>query len=175
MYADDAPLVAPQQPVRPAWMGDFQQNLSWSVIQGDALAYFIQFLCGCLSTGAQAPDVTNYVFLFTVKASLDSTDPNTLAQVIWNEQHGSCGYTCLIVLPNVTAYLPPGRYAFDLKYMTPSGMLTTTFARGTLEVLPSTNTDFSTLMPLPTLAGNQVRASRATIARRQFAAARLIR
>ena len=176
MYGDDAPLVAPQQPVRPVWMGEFQQNMRWSVVQGDALAYFIQFLCGCLSTGAQAPDVSNYIFLFTIKASMDPLDPNTLGQVIWNEQHGTCGYTCLIVLPNITAALPAGCYAWDLKYMTPSAMLTTTFARGELDVLPSTNTELAAMVPLPQQfpAGNTVRASRAAIAARQFAAARLI-
>jgi hypothetical protein len=180
MYADDAPLVAPQQPMRPAWMGDFCENMRWSVVQGDALAYFIQFLCSCLSTGALAPDVTNYVFLFTVKASLDPLDPNTLAQVVWNEQHGTCGYTALIVLPNITAALPAGNYAFDLKYMTPSAYLTTTFARGELDVLPGTNTTLSAMVPLPPeyIPGTTVvRTARAQaqLAARQFAAARLIR
>lgn len=170
---DTRSILAPQQPVRPFWMGDdFQQNMRWSVIQGDALAYFIQFLCGCLSTGTQAPNVSNYVFLFTIKASMDPTDPNTLGQVIWNEQHGSCGYTCLIVLPNITAAIPPGRYAFDLKYMTPSAMFTVTFGRGEIDVLPSTNTTLAAMVPLPPV---YVPPKQQVIASRQFAAARLIR
>lgn len=180
MNGDDTSVVlAPQQPVRPVWMGDdFQQNMRWSVIQGDALAYFIQFLCGCLSTGTRAPDVSNYVFLWTCKASMDPLDPNTLGQVVWNEQHGTCGYTALIILPNITAAIPAGRYAWDLKYQTPSAMLTTTFARGEIEILPTTNTEFAAMVPLPPeyIPGSTpVRASRADIARRQFATARLIR
>lgn len=173
MNADDTSfVVAPQQPVRPFWMGDdFQQNMRWSCIQGDAFAYFIQFLCSCLSTGTP-PDVTNYVFLFTIKASLDPSDPNTLGQVIWNEQHGSCGYTALIVLPNITAAIPCGRYAFDLKYMTPSGMITVTFARGEIDILPSSNTTLSALVPLPP---PYVPVGARQLGTQQFAAARLIR
>jgi hypothetical protein len=169
MNGDDTrSILAPQQPVRPFWMGDFEQNMLWSVIQGDALCYFIQLFCGCLSTGASAPDITNYVFLFTIKPSLDPSDPNMLLQVIWNAQHGTCGATALIVLPSQTALLPSGRYAFDLKYRTPSGMLIQTIARGEIDVLPSTNFDLAAGIPLPT-SSPMIQQGR-----RQFAAGRLL-
>jgi hypothetical protein len=95
------------------------------------------------------PDITNWTFLFTVKASMDPSDPNDLAQVIWNEQHGACGYTALIVLPYQTSVLPAGSFAFDLKYRTPSTALVQTIRRGELDILPSTNTDLSPLGEIP--------------------------
>jgi hypothetical protein len=139
------PMIRPQQPLRPAWMGDFEHNERWEVIQGDALVYFIELFCGC----PMIPDITNWTFLFTVKASMDPSDPNDLAQVIWNEQHGACGYTALIVLPYQTSVLPAGSFAFDLKYRTPSTALVQTIRRGELDILPSTNTDLSPLGEIP--------------------------
>lgn len=126
-------------------MGDFQQNMRWSVIQGDCLAYFIALFCECPMT----PDITNWTFVFTVKASLDPEDPNILGQVIWSEQHGLCGWTALIWLPQYTRLVPPGRYAFDLKYRTRSTMLTQTIARGELDVIPTSDLTLSQPHEIP--------------------------
>jgi hypothetical protein len=129
------PVMRPEQPVRPFWMGDYRQNMRWEVVQGDCLAYFIALFCECPMT----PDITDWTFVFTVKASLDPADPNILSQVIWTEQHGLCGWTCLIWLPEQTMNVDPGRYAFDLKYRTRSTLLTQTIARGELDVLPTSD------------------------------------
>lgn len=133
------PVMRPQQPVRPFWMGDFQQNMRWELVQGDCLAYFIALFCECPMT----PDITDWTFVFTVKASLDPDDPNILGQVIWSEQHGLCGWTALIWLPEFTRLVPPGRYAFDVKYRTRSTMLTQTIARGELDVIPTSDLTLS--------------------------------
>lgn len=132
------PIMRPEQPVRPFWMGDSQNNLHWEVVQGDCLAYFIALFCECPMT----PDITNWTFVFTVKQSLDPNDA-ILSQVIWNEQHGACGYTALIWLPEQTMLVPEGRYAFDLKYRTRSTMLVETIARGQLDVIASSDLTLS--------------------------------
>jgi hypothetical protein len=139
------PVMRPQQPVRPFWMGDFRENMRWEVVQGDCLAYFIALFCECPMT----PDITDWTFVFTVKASLDPNDPNTLGQVIWNEQHGLCGWTALIWLPQYTQNVPPGRYAFDLKYRTRSTVLTQTIARGELDVIPTSDLTLSQPHEIP--------------------------
>lgn len=149
------PIMRPEQPVRPFWMGDYRENMRWELIQGDCLAYFIQLFCEC----PLVPDITNYTFIFTVKESLDPNDPNILGQVIWNEQHGACGYTCLIWLPQYTQLVPPGRYAFDLKYRTRSTMLVQTIARGELDVIPTSDLTLSPAGEIPPpIAGPPVRA-----------------
>jgi len=132
------PVLRPQQPVRPFWMGDDQNNLHWEMVQGDCLCYFIELFCNCPMT----PDITDWVFQFTVKESLDPLDPNTLFKVVWNAQHGACAWTCLIVLPKNTLQVWPGSYAFDLKSQTPGGLVTT-FARGQLDILPSSDLSLS--------------------------------
>jgi hypothetical protein len=132
------PILAPQQPVRPFWMGDCQNNMLLEFIQGDAFGRYVVFPCDCFT-----PNITNYLFLFTIKASMDPADPDTLLQTIWTEQNGGCGITALILLPSLTSQVPEGRYAFDLKYQTPSGYVVQTCARGQVNVLSSTNTTLS--------------------------------
>jgi hypothetical protein len=133
------PIVRPQQPVAPFWMGDteYYENMLWQVVQGDYLAYFIEMFCEC----PLVPDITDYCFYLSVRAGMDPNDPE-LCATVWNENQGQCGCTALIILPYYTAQIPVGRYAFDLKYMSPSGLVRT-FARGELDVLPGTNTAFS--------------------------------
>jgi len=135
------PQVRPQQPVSPYWMGDGEVycNERWEVVQGDTLAFFIQLFCDCPTL---VPDITGYTFAFVVKASLDSTDPNELLIIAWTEYHGACACTVLVAMPQQTASLPAGRYAFDVKYRTPGGSITT-LKRGELDVLPSTNIDMA--------------------------------
>jgi hypothetical protein len=154
------PILQPQQPVRPFWMGDDQDNTQIEFIQGDAFGAYVVFPCNCFT-----PNITNYIFLFTIKASMDPEDPNTLLQTAWNEQNGGCGITALIVLPSLTSQVPEGRYAFDLKYQGPSGLTVVTCKRGQANVLPSTNLNLSPspLMTTPSLvrrAQTMVRAIR---------------
>jgi hypothetical protein len=150
-------------------MGDseYYANSLWQVVQGDALCYFTELFCQC----PMVPDITGYQFFFIVKASLDSNDPNTLLAVLWTELHGACGYTCLIVIPDLTSQLPVGRFAFDYKYRTPSNLVTT-IARGELDVLPSSNVVLSEgiLVP-PATSGPSIQNSQRW---RQVAAARLL-
>ena len=122
---------------RPHWMGSFP-NTTWEVIQGDALCYYIEMFCDCPTP----VDISGYQFDFQVKESMDPFDPNILCEVLWTTKGGECGVTALIVVPKLTATIPDGLYAFDLKYRTPSGMVQT-LQRGELNVLPSTNLDLS--------------------------------
>jgi hypothetical protein len=147
-------------------MGDFRENMRWEVVQGDCLAYFIALFCEC----PMVPDITNWTFVFTVKASLDPTDPNILGQVIWNEQHGLCGWTALIWLGQYTMNVPPGRYAFDLKYRTRSTVLSQTIARGELDVIPSSDLTLSQAHEIPPpLPGTAIAAAASQNAQAQLA------
>lgn len=160
------PVMRPQQPLRPFWMGDFRENMRWEIVQGDCLAYFIALFCECPMT----PDITDWTFVFTVKASLDPNDPNILGQVIWSEQHGLCGWTALIWLPEFTALVPPGRYAFDLKYRTRSTALTQTIARGELDVIPTSDLSLSQPHEIPPpLPGTALAAAAAQNVQAQLA------
>jgi len=127
-------------------MGDseYYDNSLWQVVQGDALCYFTELYCQC----PMVPDITGYQFQYTVKASLDPSDPNILAQVLWTELHGACGWTCLIVIPDLTSQIPVGRYAFDYKYRTPSNLVFT-IARGELDVLPTSDIQLSEGVKVP--------------------------
>src|SRR5215475_13287933 len=116
------------QPTRPFWQGGFP-NSAWELIQGDALAFYIEMFCDC----PNPVDITGWQFMFTVKESLDPTDPNNLCSVLWTETKGACGVTALIVIPKLTATIPERVYAFDLKYRTPSNLVQT-IERGTLTV-----------------------------------------
>jgi hypothetical protein len=125
-------------------MGNFAGNESWEVIQGDTLAYYIYMFCDCPTP----VDISGYQFDFQVKESMDPDDPNVMCEVLWTEERGACGITALIVLPNLTAAMPDGRYAFDLKSRSPSGLVGT-LRRGELNVLPSTNLDLSLGLEVP--------------------------
>jgi hypothetical protein len=132
-------------PQQPFWMGQQQKyNDCWEVIQGDALAYYLEMFCDC----PNVIDITGYQFVFQIKDSLDPDDPNVLCEVLWTAQGSWCGITALIVLPKLTATIPDGRYAFDCKYRTPSGLVGTV-RRGTINVLPSSNLDFSLNKEVP--------------------------
>jgi hypothetical protein len=137
-----------QQPAQPFWMGDFPGNESWEVIQGDAFAAYIEMFCDC----PDAVDISGWQFMLEIKESLDPDDPNVLGAVIWTAKGGECGVTALILIPAVTANIPDGSYAFDLKYRTPSGLVAT-IRRGEFNILPSTNTEFSLDQKVPPEGG----------------------
>ena len=139
-------LLRPQQPMRPFWMGDDpdQINERWSVVQGDYLAFYIELFCEC----PDPVDITHYQFMFTVRESLDPEDPNLMINTLWTEDQGNCGLTALVVQPGDTAECPPGRYWFDLKYRTPSGLVKT-IRRGELEVLPTAELELSKGLEVP--------------------------
>jgi hypothetical protein len=139
------------QPTQPFWMGQqFPNNDSWEVVQGDALAYYIQMFCDCPTV----VDITGYQFQFEVKESMDPDDPNELLEVLWTSMRGECGITALIVIPKLTAALPDGRYAFDLKARSPSGIVST-LKRGDIAVLPSVNLELSLGLEVPPIPGSQ--------------------
>jgi hypothetical protein len=130
-------------------MGEqYLYNESWEVVQGDALAAYIEMFCDCPTP----VDISGWQFLFEVKESLDPDDPNILAAVLWTAKGGECGMTALIVIPKLTAAIPDGRYAFDLKYRTPS-QLVGTIRRGELNVLPTTNLELSYNQEVPPAGG----------------------
>lgn len=130
-------------PTRPFWMGEFP-NSRMEVIQGDSLAYYIQMFCDCPSP----VNISGWQFDWEVKDSMDPQDPNVVAEVLWTCLNGQCGLTALIVIPAVTAEIPDGIYAWDLKYRTPSGLVKT-LQRGQLDVLPSVCLDFSLGQEVP--------------------------
>lgn len=137
------------QPQVPFWFGEqYPYNEVWEVIQGDALAAYIEMFCDCPTP----VDVTGWQFMFEVKESLDPSDPNILCAVLWTARGGECGTTALIVIPKLTANIPDGRYAFDLKYRTPS-QLVGTIRRGELNVLPTTNLELSYNQEVPPAGG----------------------
>jgi hypothetical protein len=137
------------QPNVPFWMGEqFQGNEAWEVVQGDAFGAYIEMFCDCPTP----VDISGWQFMWEVKESLDPDDPNVVGAVIWTTKGGECGMTALVVIPAVTANIPDGRYAFDLKYRTPSGFVAT-IRRGELSVLPSTNIEFSLDQKVPPVGG----------------------
>jgi len=140
--------------------GDVYENERWQVVQGDTLAFFIEVFCDCPMT----PDVTGYSFYFVVKASMDPTDPTNLLVTAWTEYHGACGWTALIVLGDLTAQVPEGRYAFDCKSRSPGGVVQT-MKRGEIDFLPSTNIDLSSGTVIPPPGPTALGAQQAAIAR----------
>jgi hypothetical protein len=144
--------------MRPFWQGNFQNNVLWEVIQGDAMAYYIELFCECPTP----VNINGWQFMFEVKESLDPEDPNVLLAVLWTCMGGECGLTALIVIPKLTALLPDGRYAFDLKYRTPSGLVTTV-ARGQLNVLPTTTLELSFGQEVPPATSSTGSSSAARI------------
>jgi hypothetical protein len=140
------------QPQVPFWMGQqYLYNEVWEVVQGDALAAYIEMFCDCPTP----VDISGWQFMFTVKESLDPDDPNVLCAVLWTSKGGECGMTALIVVPKLTAALPDGRYAFDLKYRTPS-QLVGTIRRGELDVLPTANLELSFNQEVPPAGGGSI-------------------
>jgi hypothetical protein len=156
------PACRPQQPVQPFWMGNSEvyENELWQVVQGDTLAFFIEVFCDCPMT----VDVTGYSFYFLVKASMDPTDPTNLLVTAWTEYHGACGWTALIILGELTAQVPSGRYAFDCKSRSPGGVVQT-MKRGEIDFLPSTNIDLSTGVVIPPPGPVSLANQQAAIAR----------
>lgn len=126
----------------------YPYNEEWECVQGDAMAFYIEMFCDCPT----AVDISGWQFMFEVKEGLDPNDPNILAAVLWTAKGGECGVTALIVIPAVTALIPDGRYAFDLKYRTPS-QLVGTIRRGELNVLPTTNLELSLNQEVPPIGG----------------------
>jgi hypothetical protein len=126
----------------------YQGNETWEVVQGDSLGFYVEMFCDC----PDVIDITGWQFMWEVKEGLDPDDPNVLGAVIWTERGGECGMTALVIIPAVTANIPDGRYAFDLKCRTPSGFVTT-IRRGELNVLPSTNIEFSLDQKVPPVGG----------------------
>ena len=133
-------------PTRPFWMGESlsELNETWEVIQGDALTYYIEMFCDC----PMVVNINGYQFAFTVKSSMDPDDPDVLCEVLWTCFGGECGVTALIVIPKLTATLPDGSYAFDVKYRSPSGLVGT-IRRGLLNVLPTTSLQLSLNQEVP--------------------------
>jgi hypothetical protein len=126
-------------------MGEqYPYNEVWEVVQGDAIGAYIQMFCDCPTP----VNISGWQFMFTVKESLDPNDPNVLCAVLWTCKGGECGLTALIVIPKLTANLPDGRYAFDLKYRTPS-QLVGTVRRGELNVLPTAELELSYNQEVP--------------------------
>lgn len=137
------------QPNIPFWMGEqYPYNEDWEVIQGDALACYIEMFCDCPTP----VNVSGWQFMFTVKESLDPTDPGNLCSVLWTAKGGECGVTALIVIPKLTANIPDGRYMYDLKYRTPS-QLVGTIRRGWLNVLPAAELELSYNQEVPPIGG----------------------
>jgi hypothetical protein len=131
-----------QQPIRPFWMGQFP-NTYWEVVQGDCMAYYIEMFCDCPTV----VDITGYQFQFEVKESMDP-QADELLEVLWTSLRGECGITALIVIPKLTAALPDGRYAMELRARSPSGLVTT-LERGDFGVLPAVNLELSAGLEVP--------------------------
>ena len=138
------------QPQTPFWMGETgeYQNEVWECVQGDAFAAYVQLFCDCPTL----VDITGWQFMFEVKESLDPNDPNILGSVLWTETNGGRGITALVVVPKVTAMIPDGRYAFDLKYRTPS-QLVKTIRRGEWLSLPTAELELSYNQEVPPAGG----------------------
>jgi hypothetical protein len=137
------------QPQIPFWFGEqYPYNETWECVQGDAFAAYIEMFCDCPTP----VNITGWQFMFQVKESLDPDDPNLLGAVLWTAKGGECGITALIVVPAVTALIPDGRYAFDLKCRSPS-QLVGTIRRGELNVLPTTSLELSLNQEVPPVGG----------------------
>jgi hypothetical protein len=112
------------------------------------MAWYVQMFCEC-----EGPvDITGWQFMYKIKESLDPDDPNILLAVLWTEKNGTCGITSLIIIPKLSAAVPDGRYAWDFKYRTPSGFVST-IRRGIIDILPTTDLELAENLEVPPIGG----------------------